>query len=235
MFLDLGLDTVRVLPIAHRKEAGHEENLRAVAEASAVFFTGGDQLRIVSILGGTSLWEALQAAYKRGVPFMGTSAGASVMSDTMIVEGLDDEPPVTCTVKMAPGLGLLEEVVIDQHFAQRGRIGRLLMAIAQNPYVIGLGLDEDTAALIDERGCVEIMGSQTAIIVDGSGAEHTNVSDSRAQEPLAFSGVMLHVLPAGYGYDLFDRRCFTPEENSGLGGRGAGEYRKGRNGKEATR
>lgn len=207
LFEDFGLGKVEVMAIENRYQAQDEKKAEKLSQATAIFFTGGDQLRISSILGGTPIDRALQTSFQKGALLAGTSAGASVMSDTMIVEGLDEKPPLKCTVKMAPGLGLLEEVVIDQHFAQRGRLGRLLMAVAQNPYVIGLGLDEDTAVLINDKGQLEVMGSQTALIIDGSEAEYSNVSEAYAEDPLTFMGVKIHVLSEGYGYDL-NRRAF---------------------------
>ncbi len=212
IFLDLGLGQVDILTVEDREAAQSRDAVRLVESSTAVFFTGGDQLRITSILGGTSLWETLHRSYMEGTLIVGTSAGASAMSDTMIVEGLDDEPPVRCTVKMAPGLGLLEEVVIDQHFAQRGRIGRLLMAVAQNPFVMGLGLDEDTAVLVNEEGVIRVIGSQTAVVIDGSFSEYSNVSLSHGQDPLAFAGVLLHVMPSGYGFHLSRRRFLLPKK-----------------------
>ncbi len=210
LFEEFGLAGVEVLPIENRNQAQDKNSAKILEKASAIFFTGGDQLRITSILGGTLLQRSLQKAFLNGTLLVGTSAGASVMSDTMIVEGLDEKPPLKCTVKMAPGLGLVEEVVIDQHFAQRGRMGRLLMAVAQNPFVIGLGIDEDTAVLINNKGIVRVMGSQTVLVIDGSGAGYSNVSEACAEDPLSFSGVIIHVLSDGYGYDLGRRKFLLP-------------------------
>jgi cyanophycinase len=116
-----------------------------IKKAALIFFTGGDQLRITSLIGGSPVYDSLKEAGKQGKYIVGTSAGASVMSDTMVVEGEDDDSPRKCTLKMSPGIGFIENVIIDQHFAQRGRIGRLLAGIAQNPQVLGIGIDENTA------------------------------------------------------------------------------------------
>lgn len=135
----------------------------------------------------------------------GTSAGASVMSDTMIVGGQSSETPKKSMLSMAPGLGFLQEVLIDQHFAQRGRIGRLLEAVAQNPHILGIGLDEDTAIVVDSAAFFEVIGSQTVTVVDGRFVTHTNISELEPQESLALLNVVLHVLPKGYRFDLNKR------------------------------
>jgi len=158
-------------------------------------------LRITSILGGSGIDKLLKQLYKEGTLIVGTSAGASVMSQTMIVEGNDEDSPRKCTIKMAPGLGLLKDVIIDQHFAQRGRIGRLLAAIAQNPNNLGIGIDEDTAIVV-EKNSFRVIGSNAVTVVEGRKLEHSNVSESSPNEILALTNVILHILPSGYGYDL---------------------------------
>ncbi len=205
LFQKLGAGTVGTLDISSREKANNRCTVEKMAKATGIFFTGGDQLRITSILGGTTANEALQKAYRRGAVIAGTSAGASVMSDTMIVEGDSDEAPKLNTIKLAPGLGLLEEVVIDQHFAQRGRIGRLLSAIAHNPYILGIGIDEDTAVVIRTDASLEVIGSQTVTFVDGRDVTFTNVSELLPDQALAIDRVVLHVLPKGYGFDLAAR------------------------------
>ena len=166
------------------------------------YFSREDQLRITSLLGGTQAEEMLGKAYSRGIVIAGTSAGASVMSETMITSGNDDDAPKKCTLKMAPGLGLLKDVVIDQHFAQRGRIGRLLTAIAQNPHMLGLGIDEDTAVIIDSDAVFEIIGSHAVTIIDGKNLDFTNVSELKPDEILSITNVNMHVLSSGYAFDI---------------------------------
>ncbi|MFZ3101579.1 MAG: cyanophycinase [Desulfitobacteriaceae bacterium] len=201
LFQELGAKEVRVLDVSDRAQA----NARGVAQqldlASGVFFTGGDQLRITGLLGGTLLGRTLHNLYERGVTIAGTSAGASVMSDAMIVGGVAGTPK-RATLAMAPGLGLLRAVVIDQHFAQRGRIGRLLSAIAQNPYVLGVGIDEDTSILVQADGQFIVVGSQTVTVVDASSSIITNVSESSSEQPLVLSPVLMHVLAEGCKFDL---------------------------------
>jgi len=215
IFMRLGSPEARVLHVGRRRHADAEENLEAVRRAGAIFFTGGDQLRITATLGGTRLDRGLHRAFRRGTAIAGTSAGASVMSDTMIVTGPDDDAPKKCTTKMAPGLGLITNVVIDQHFAERGRIGRLLSAVAQNPFVLGIGLDEDTAVVVHSEGIAQVIGSQTATVIDARGAALTNASEQAPDEPLALSGVLLHVLPSGYAFNLRQRLPLPPEDDPG--------------------
>ena len=148
----MGIQDIHILNIDERETADSCECTEIINNSTGIFFTGGDQLRITSILGGTRVHEALYNAYQRGVTIAGTSAGASVMSSTMIIEGDSNDPARKCTLKMAPGLGMLDEVIIDQHFHQRGRIGRLLCAVAENPYMLGVGIDEDTAIRVYPEG-----------------------------------------------------------------------------------
>jgi cyanophycinase len=213
IFKRLGADRVVSLDIPSRQQAQLPETAEPILSAGGIFFTGGDQLRITSLLGGTSVDSALHEAYTRGTVISGTSAGASVMSATMIIGGDGDSTPHQGSISMGPGMGLVREVVIDQHFAQRGRIGRLVSAVAQQPAMLGVGIDEDTAVLINSRGEMRVVGSQTVTIVDGSLCEFTNVSESRPEQPLAFTRVIVHILPTGYGFDIQDRRALISEED----------------------
>ena len=165
-FKSLGVKNIEKLDIKCRADAYVDENINLVKRCNILFFTGGDQLRITSILGGTPINEAIKNLCKSKASIVGTSAGASVMSDTMIIEGKDDESPRKCTLKMSPGLGLVKNIMIDQHFAQRGRVGRLLTGIAQNPEVLGIGIDEDTAIIVSDKGVAEVIGSGAVYFVD---------------------------------------------------------------------
>lgn len=200
-FRRLGVKEIQTINIDDRQDAYQDRYLRLLDDATCIFFTGGDQLRITSILGGTPLGNKLRELFNRGVPVAGTSAGASAMSNTMIVTGNEEDSPRKCTVKMAPGLGLLEEAVVDQHFAQRGRIGRLLCAVAQNPRVLGIGIDEDTAIVVEGHR-FRVIGSRAVTVVDGSTLLFSNVSESKPDDPLALVDIRLHVLPKGYGFDF---------------------------------
>lgn len=206
IFSRLGVINIKAVHIKSRQDANDSVHSHDLSQASCIFMTGGDQLRITSIMGGTKTEQALYDAFDNGAVIGGTSAGASVMSETMITAGTDDDTPRKCTLKMAPGLGLLKDVVIDQHFAQRGRIGRLLSAIAQNPHLLGVGIDEDTALVIGDDAVFEVVGSNAVTIIDGKHSDFTNVSELIPDEILAFTNVKIHLLPAGFKYDVQSRK-----------------------------
>ncbi len=212
VFFALGLEDTAILPLAKRSEANSPRVRSLLKDAGAVFFTGGDQLRITGMVGGTELGHRLKQLYHAGIIIAGTSAGAAAMSQTMIIGGRESDAPRHATAHMAPGLGLLDDVVVDQHFAQRGRIGRLLSAIAQNPRVIGLGVDEDTAAFVRSGRDMTVVGSGSVTILDATGINHSNLSETSLGQPLALSHVVCHVLPSGYAYDLRKRTMLEPEK-----------------------
>lgn len=213
IFKELGVDSIKVLNVTTRDDCYLEENINLVKEAVLVFFTGGDQLRITSLLGGTPIYDEMEKACTEGCYFVGTSAGASVMSGTMIVGGESEESPRKCTLKMAPGLGFLENVIIDQHFAQRGRIGRLLAGISQNPEILGVGIDEDTAIVIDTDCILQVIGSGAVYITDGRDITYTNVSEQYQDETLSMFNVRLHVLTPGKKFNLISKVPFEEERN----------------------
>ncbi|QNO14884.1 cyanophycinase [Alkalicella caledoniensis] len=206
IFKDIGVSEVEVLKIDCRKDALSQKAQKSIEDATGIFFTGGDQLRITSLLGGTPVDHSLQKVYKEGVVIAGTSAGAAAMSSTMIIGGNGESTPQMGILNMAPGMGLLNEAVVDQHFAQRGRLGRLLAAVAQNPYILGIGIDEDTSVLINREAKLKVIGSQTVTIVDGRDSGFTNVSELKPEQPLAITDVLVHILPHGYCYDLKERK-----------------------------
>ncbi len=209
VFRSLDVETVKVLKIDSRDDAWREESIKEILNADCIFFTGGDQLRISSILGGTPIHDALKKCLDNGKIIAGTSAGASMMSGIMVVEGEDEEAPSRCTIKMAPGMGLIEGAIIDQHFNQRGRIGRLLSAIAQNPQSLGLGIDENTAIVVDYKNEFRVIGEGVVTVIDGRHIEYCNTSEQYPDEPLAITNVTIHVLPNGYGYDLSKKSPIT--------------------------
>lgn len=216
LFLGLGADQVDIVMIPDRQTARQTSLGSTIEAASGIFFTGGDQLRLTSILGGSTVDAAIRRAVRRGVVVAGTSAGASVMSDTMIVDGDSSDTPKKSTLTMAHGMSLVHGMVIDQHFAQRGRINRLLAAVAQNPKVLGVGIDEDTALIVAPDGQCEVVGSQTVTVLDGQQIVHSNISDSGRNEPLALTQVMLHILPAGFGFHVGERVPFlVSDEEAG--------------------
>ncbi|MPQ43010.1 cyanophycinase [Clostridium tarantellae] len=213
IFTKLGVNQIKELHVKDREHCYNEKNIKLVKEAAVIFFTGGDQLRITSILGGTPIYQEMIEACKRKCVFVGTSAGASVMSDTMIVGGGNDESPRKCTLKMAPGLGLIENIIIDQHFAQRGRIGRLLSVISQNPSVLGIGIDEDTAIVVEANGMLTVIGTGAVYIIDGREITYTNVSEQYEDKLLTMFNVKLHVLTPGKKFNLITRVPFQGGKN----------------------
>jgi cyanophycinase len=206
VFGKLGVKKIRVLDIGSREQANRPENCDAVRQSKCVFFTGGDQLRITSILGGTRVGEELRSLYRSGGIVMGTSAGASAMTSTMVVQGNDNQPARKCTLKMAPGLGLLSGVIVDQHFDQRGRFGRLLCGVAENPDALGIGIDEDTAIKLYPDLHFEVIGSNAVTVIDGTTIQSSNVSELQPDEILSITGVTVHALPQGYGFELKSRK-----------------------------
>jgi cyanophycinase len=215
VFSRIGVGNIEILNINTRDDANDINMCNAIKASKCVFITGGDQLRITSILGGTGAYNELKTLYYSGGLIMGTSAGASVMSSTMVVQGNDNEPARKCTLKMAPGLGLLNNVIIDQHFDQRGRFGRLLCGVGENPDVIGVGIDEDTAIKVFPNGHFEILGTNAVTIIDGKSIKSSNVSELKPNEILAIMGVTVHTLPVGYGFDIKTREAMRlkPEED----------------------
>lgn len=212
LFANLGADKIHVININQREDANDELALEPLSKSDCIFFVGGDQLRISSILGNTKVHEIIMEAYKGGKIIAGTSAGASMMSQIMVVEGEDDEAPRKCTLKMAPGMGLLNGVIIDQHFNQRGRLGRLLTAVAQNPIVLGIGIDEDTAIVVENGEKFRVIGSGVATVVDGRDILFTNVSEQYPDDPLAITNVKIHILPEKYGFNLKEKVAILIEE-----------------------
>lgn len=206
VFKKLGLKEVSIFNISDRRKACDSEIIKKLKESTGIFFTGGDQLRITGTLGGTELEKSLYDLYRQGVVIAGTSAGASVMSDTMIVGGYNDDTPQVTSLSMAPGLGFLKEVVIDQHFAQRGRTGRLLSVIAHNPYILGIGIDEDTAIVVRSDGHLEVIGSNSATVLDGKNIGYSNVSELEPNQPLIITNVILHTLSSGCRFSLKERK-----------------------------
>ena len=200
----LGVTDLVELYVNEREETRSDEARAMLADAAGLFFTGGDQLRISSQIGDTPIEDMVRAIHRRGGVIAGTSAGASVMSDTMLVRGSSAESHRIGDLNMAPGLGLIEDVIIDQHFAERGRIGRLLGAVAQNPRVLGIGIDENTAIVV-ENDRFKVIGAGAVYVVDGTDVTHSNIAEARRDEPLSMFGVRLHVVAGGDSFDLKKR------------------------------
>src|SRR3954464_861464 len=201
------------LYVESREEACDESKLRILRDADAVFFTGGDQLKITSQIGDTPIFSRVHEIYNAGGLIAGTSAGASVMTETMMVAGNGDKSHrIGSMLKLAPGFGLLPGVLVDQHFAERGRIGRMLGAIAQNPRMLGIGLDEDAGILV-RRGRFQVVGSGAVYVVDGSKVTFSNLTEAEPESSLCIYGVRLHVLNQSDTFDLKARRPrFNPQK-----------------------
>lgn len=209
-FTDLGLKDLAELYIQTREEAFSPKKLAILEGATAVFFTGGDQLRITSMIGRTPIFERILKIRSMGGLVGGTSAGASVVCETMLVSGTGDASHRIGDLKMAPGLGFLQGVIVDQHFAERGRMGRILGAVAQNPRILGIGIDEDTAILVEgER--FRVIGEGAVTVLDGGETFYTNAAEERTDHALSVFGARLHVLSAGDRFDLTERRPSPPE------------------------
>lgn len=208
LFKKLGAAHADVLDYRDRTDCDRDDWLALQAAATGVFLTGGNQLRLSTILGGTKVASLLRKRNAAGVPIAGTSAGAAFLSEHMIAYGASGATPLAGAVSMAPGLGLTNRVIIDQHFRQRDRIGRLLTALAYNPFVIGFGLDEDTAAFIHGNGSVDIVGAGAITILDVSDLDFSGMADAKEGAPVPLVGVKLHVLTDGCGFHL-DRRVAT--------------------------
>lgn len=204
-FRDLGVGELRELYIDERAEAGDPDKLSVFDDAAAVFFTGGDQLRISSQIGDTPVEARVRQVFERGGLVAGTSAGASIMSETMLVRGASAESYKIGDLRMAPGLGLVKDTIIDQHFAERGRIGRLLGAVAHNPRVLGIGIDEDTAIIVEGRGFT-VIGCGAVYVVDGERVSHSNIAEAETDRALSMYDVRLHVLSSGDEFSLRGRR-----------------------------
>ncbi len=207
LFRDLRAGKVWVLPFESRKQCEDREELSVLEKATGVFLTGGSQLRLGTTLGGTPVAKALRIMNAHGVHVAGTSAGAAFLSEHMIAFGEEGSTPRAGMVSLAPGLGLTNRVVVDQHFRQRDRLGRLLTALAYNPFAHGLGLDEDTAAFIGPDDTLEVVGSGAVTIVDPGEMEYSSMDHAKQGEPVSLIGIKLHVLLQGARYNLHLRRA----------------------------
>jgi cyanophycinase len=206
IFQSLGVSNIGVMNVRTRADAHDEKNVEVLRDAGLVFFTGGDQLRITSQLGDSPVYLLIEETYRRGGTIVGTSAGASVMSETMIVTGDSGESATTTALVMGPGMGLLRHVIVDQHFAERGRIGRLINAVAQNPRNLGVGIDEDTALIVEGQQSFTVLGAGAVYVVDGSVISSSNISEGSSDEILSCFDIKLHVLKQGDCFDLQVRR-----------------------------
>ncbi|MEO8809333.1 MAG: cyanophycinase [Rhodanobacter sp.] len=205
IFSGMGAAHVTVLDFDTRRDAGESNRLDRIERASGIFFTGGNQLRIATLLGGTPVAKMIRTRNAQGVHVGGTSAGASILSEHMIAFGTEGSSPTAGSVRLAPGLGLTNRFVIDQHFRQRDRLGRLLAALAYNPFAIGIGLDEDTAAFIRPDDTLEVEGSGSVTVVDAGELQFSSMDRADEDEPICLLGLKIHILIAGATFNLHTR------------------------------
>jgi cyanophycinase len=210
----LGAQNVEVMNIQKREDAISEENLNRIIAADVVFFTGGDQLRLTSIIGGTPIHDKILEKYQlEDFIYVGTSAGAHSASKSMIYQGSSQEALLKGEIKITSGLGLIDHVVIDTHFVKRGRIGRLFQAIVSNPKALGIGLGEDTGLLVTDGEHMEALGTGLVILVDGRKITDTNITDVNIGEAISIKNLVVHVMNKGDVYLLSNHEMTIHSSN----------------------
>ncbi|MEP6945396.1 MAG: cyanophycinase [Acidobacteriota bacterium] len=211
-FRNLGISHPRVLRATSRQDIVQADVDKLLDGVTGVFMTGGDQMRLVSLLGGTKLAEQLRRMVREtNIVMAGTSAGAAAMSTSMIVRGEPSSHPHKDAVKLSPGLGFLKNIIIDQHFSERGRISRLVTAVSYNPYNLGIGIDENTAIILNGHGILEVFGQGSTTIVDGSQISFNEIAEVGDNEAFSICGVQFHVLRDGLVYNYLDRHPIQPK------------------------
>jgi len=211
VFKRLGAGSVYTLGVRDRAEAADPQCVRLIADSGVIFFTGGDQLRLTNVLGGSDMLQAIRERFQAGAVLAGTSAGAVALSTTMIYNGGAADALRKGSVKMSSGLGFVEGLIIDSHFLERGRFTRLMEVGATNPEHLGVGLGEDAAVIIHPNRVLEAVGSGHVILVDSRDLASSNVADLAIGEPVAIENVIMHALISGHGYDVDNRRYLGPE------------------------
>jgi cyanophycinase len=207
LFSELGARNVTSLDFDTRRDAEEPGRLERLGRATGIFFTGGNQLRLATLIGGTAVAKTVRRLNAGGVPVAGTSAGAAFISEHMIAFGDEGSTPVAGSVRLAPGLGLTNRFIIDQHFRQRDRLGRLLTALAYNPFAVGIGLDEDTAAFITPDNTLEVEGSGGITVVDAAEVQFSSMDTVNEGRPVCLLGVKLHILTQGATFNLHTRQA----------------------------
>jgi cyanophycinase len=205
LFRELGAARVSVMDFDTRRDCQEANRLERLDQATGIFFTGGNQLRLTALLGGTPVAQLIRKRNAAGVTVGGTSAGASILSEHMIAFGDEGSSVIAGSVRLAPGLGLTNRFVIDQHFRERDRLGRLITALAYNPFAIGIGLDEDTAVFIGPDETLEVEGSGGVTVVDASEVSFSSADSVSEGQPVAVLGLKVHVLTPGTTFNLSTR------------------------------
>ena len=209
LFRELGAARVSVMDFDTRRDCQEANRLERLDRATGIFFTGGNQLRLTALLGGTPVAQLIRKRNAAGVTVGGTSAGASILSEHMIAFGDEGSSVIAGSVRLAPGLGLTNRFVIDQHFRERDRLGRLITALAYNPFAIGIGLDEDTAVFIGPDETLEVEGSGGVTVVDASEVSFSSADSVSEGQPVAVLGLKVHVLTPGTTFNLSTRTAFA--------------------------
>ncbi|MFL5772295.1 MAG: cyanophycinase [Flavisolibacter sp.] len=205
-FKKLGIEQVGHMKLGSRDEADHPRMLDRLEKSNCILFSGGDQLKLCSILGGTKFIEEMQEKYfSEHFVIAGTSAGAAAMSNTMICGGDENRAFMKGEVELSIGFGFLQHVIIDTHFDARGRFGRLVQAIAAQPGAIGIGLDEDTGVIIERGSRIKAIGSSSVVVVDGSHVTCNNIASIKSGMPLSISNLSVNVMSQDDVFDLTTR------------------------------
>ncbi len=212
VFDELGAGHANYVQLKTRADCERPSYLSRLDEATGIFITGGNQLRLSTILGGTLMAKKIRYLNAHEVHVAGTSAGAAILPEHMIAGGDSGPTPTLDKVMLSPGLGLTNSIVIDQHFRERDRLGRLLTALAYNPYACGLGVDEDTAAFINPHGVFEVVGTGGITVVDPSEVEYSSIAEIRKREVVSLTNVRLHILGSGAQFDIKSRRAIVHPE-----------------------
>lgn len=210
IFLELGADKVQVLKLYSREQCCNEQMLAPIADATGIFLTGGNQLKLMTILGGTPAATRIRRAYRAGCVVAGTSAGASAVCQHMMAYGMSGITPRKAMMHFAPGLGLINRLLVDQHFGARGRTGRLVTALAHNPYLLGVGLDEDTAIEVNPQRMMTVLGRGSVTIVDGTDMTYNDIYRISDHAPLTIHNMRFHLLTHGYQFDITHRNPVVP-------------------------
>jgi len=210
VFTTLGAADIEVFNITQRSQANDKKLVKCFENVDLVFITGGNQLRLTTIMGGSKVLAAVQTRLEAGALIAGTSAGAAVFSDTMIYEGKSEEGLFKGSVLTTSGFGFVEKIIFDTHFMARGRIGRLIQIITTNPTCIGVGIGEDSGVILKGDGVAEVVGTGQVIIVEGRDIGHSNIMNIEPGEPIAVENVRIHSIVNGYGYNFKKRQFLTP-------------------------
>jgi cyanophycinase len=207
LFENLGIKNISMLEATSRQEIIKVDAKELMKSVTGVFLTGGDQLRLSALIGGTQFLTELKSKVRKGkLVLAGSSAGAACMSSTMIVRGEPTVQPLRDSIRLSPGLGILKNIIIDQHFTQRARLTRLITAVSYNPSNLGIGIDENTAIHIRKDGELEVLGAGTVTVIDGSNITYNNIAEVHESDPFSIMGLQVNILSSGVRYNIYNRK-----------------------------